>query len=166
MRWCPSCGADFREDVAECHRCHVPLVDRPPGEADPFADPRSMARLLHGRQVVPCFAGSPAGIEDLRDALAAARIPCAAAPPPVDCAGCRPTLHLLVAVEDVERAVRLFSEEYEPSLPTEQVLCIAPDGTGPEDEANEEAPGPCPACGCTDPPGEDGCCTECGLFLA
>ncbi len=165
MRWCPSCGADYVDGTIECHRCHVALVDSPPGEADPFADPRAMARLLRGRQVVPCFAGSPAGIEDLRDALAGARIPCAAAAPPVACTSCRPTVHLLVAVEDVERAVRFFAEEYEATLPTEQVLCIAPEASLGEEEA-EDGPAPCPACGCTDPPGEDGCCPECGLFLA
>ncbi len=165
MRWCPSCGADYVDGTAECHRCHVPLVDVPPGEADPFADPRSMARLLEGRRVVPCFAGSPAGIEDLRDALATARIPCAAAPPAVACSSCRPTLHLLVAVEDVERAVRFFADGYEPSLPTEEVLCIAPEA-GPDETGPEDTPASCPACGCTDPPGDDGCCPGCGLFLS
>ena len=32
--FCPQCGVEYQEGVAECSDCHVPLTDRRPEEAD------------------------------------------------------------------------------------------------------------------------------------
>ncbi len=32
MPWCPKCGSEYREGFTECAECHIPLVDKEPGQ--------------------------------------------------------------------------------------------------------------------------------------
>ncbi|MDQ7007800.1 MAG: hypothetical protein Q9Q40_11275 [Acidobacteriota bacterium] len=161
MPYCPQCQGEFRDGFTHCGQCQVELVhDRLP--ADPFADPRAMAEMLRGRDLVPAFSGSPAGIGELRDALARRQIPSVAASPGECGASCRPELLLLLEARDVERAEAFFHQEHRPTLAAEFVQVIAP---GAEEETAAAADGPCPACGAAARLDADGCCGACGLFL-
>ncbi len=161
MPYCPECREEFRDGFTHCQRCQAVLVHDRLAE-DPFADPRAMAELLRGRDLVPAFKGTPAGIGELRDALAGQRIPSVAASPGECGASCTPELLLLLDGGDVERAETFFHEHHRPSLAAEFVHCIVAAGEEEDDAAGD---GLCPACGAAARPDGEGCCSECGLFL-
>lgn len=162
MPYCPNCQGEFRQGFTHCHRCNVPLVqDLQP--ADPFSDPRAMAEMLRGKELVAAFSGTPAGVSELRDGLAAVSIPSAAAAQNDCTSGCQPRLVLLVAEEDLERAEEYFSSRFDSDLQTEFVQFIGPVPGVAEGEAPAQAE--CPACGASYRPGPEAECPECGLFL-
>jgi hypothetical protein len=165
MPYCPRCRAEFREGVGECASCGVGLVVEPPDD-DPFASPRSMARMLDGQTLRPAFVGGPTGLAELRDLLAANRIPSIVAPPQEGCSTtCKPRLMLLLRPEDAGPAQEVFQESFDPDRRSELVQALDAGEAEEEEDQEEQALTECPACGTPRPSSETQECPECGLFL-
>jgi RNA polymerase subunit RPABC4/transcription elongation factor Spt4 len=146
VKWCPSCGAEFRPEIETCSDCGEALVSRPSELPEGSARPgKGAPPELPSGDYQPLTQSLDFETADRYGALlAAAGIPFLAVPDPT------PTgFRLRVREEDLEKAAR--------------ALGVAPPKGVPIDE--ESFPEACPACG-TPLEGRQETCPECGLALS
>lgn len=127
-------------------------------------DAREAERHLEeAEEVIPCIETTIPYAKEIQQACLDAEIPAVLGRGP-SCAsgGCAPKVAVLVAKEDAPRVAALFRSRWEEMAAREGAVPVAADPSAAD--AADDAPLPCPACGCTAPLVE-GACAECGLQL-
>ena len=101
--YCPTCRSEFREGIAACANCDVPLVDGLPDE-DPYSSPEKMAAKLEDKELQAIVVGPFAHVREAQAELAELRIATLIAPEDPDAEiqpGVHSRLYLLVDVEEL-----------------------------------------------------------------
>lgn len=154
--FCPECRAEYRDGIAQCAHCEVPLVAELAKE-DAFSSPEAMARALEGRELVNVIVGSHVPLLEAQGLLAKQRLLSVIAGESEEVeAAMHARFYLKVATEDLGRMREILQEKWQEGLEREGLsLEAAPEKV----EANA-----CPACG-TEVPDSTTECPDCGLFL-
>jgi len=165
MKYCPSCGDEYRSDMARCGVCDEALVRgeekiaRMAVKNERFAG-RTMD-ISHSDELVTIQKGLLKDIKVLRTLLAQERIPAMIAGG--DEAGCRksccgPEMVLQIKKQDIEAAAEVITRDFVKStaLDTHDISGAA---AVFNPLAKETV---CPACGCRFSPAV-GACPDCGL---
>lgn len=163
MPFCPKCRAEYREGFTRCATCGVDLVDSLEDVPEPITEDNAV-EYLRGKELAVLVRGDLDSCREVCNALLQEQVPAIIAPydENVPSARLAMLLDVLVAEEDVERAVTLLQADWHDMLERDGLQWL---GVGaPEEEAEEDGPLACPACGSTAPL-VDGCCPDCGLYL-
>jgi len=173
--FCPKCRAEFEEGFEVCGSCNVGLVSNIEDVPEPIT-PESAVEILKDKELAAIVRGSVSACKEILDTLLNIQIPAVIIPAEdVDPrSGVAMVLDVLVAEEDLERAIGLLNNEWKDLLekdglqfmdereeePAEEEISHGEDEEYDEDE---EEPA-CPACGSKEPL-KDGECPNCGLYL-
>lgn len=166
MPYCPECRAEYRDGIASCAHCEVPLIATLP-EVGVCASTATMAAYLRERELVAILAGGIDDVMEVQEMLRVRSVPTMVVQPE-ELAG--PGMHavyqLALLEDDLERARTIYADHWHDGL---QLEGLGHDGIGPDDEAIDlEAGGPivCPACNETFTPVDAQAeCPGCGLTL-
>ncbi len=164
MPFCPNCRAEYQEGYTTCSTCGVDLVDSLDDVPEPITEDNAV-EFLRGKKLAVLVRGDLDSCKEVCAALLNEQVPAIIAPYDEDVPAARLAmlLDVLVAEEDVERAVSLLQLDWHDMLKRDGLQLLGFGGQG-EDEGEEDGPLACPACGSTKPL-VDGYCPDCGLYL-
>lgn len=164
MNYCPTCGDEYRTDIASCAVCDVALVSGIEKLAEMQAAQQAMGErsmdISPEDELVNIRKGPLKDMKALRRLLAAERIPALLAGDAGGCArGCGgPELYLQIKKSDTALAADVLSRDFIRSTALNTYdLSNAQAVFNPLDAETV-----CPACGCRFSP-TVGACPECGL---
>lgn len=164
MPFCPECRQEFRRGFTRCEECRVDLVESLES-AKPRMETLDMIQYLEKRETLAIATGQLDRLTMLKDLLCSHGIANMIRRPGGECCstGCAPSLELVIAAEDLPRAVEHLHRQFK-----ELVRAEGDGETDPDrldrvfDLAAEE--NPCPACEARVPKGATEC-PECGLYV-
>ena len=164
MNYCPSCGDEYRADIATCAVCDIALVSGAEKLAGMQAAEQAMGErsmdIAAEDELVTVRKGPLKDMKALRKLLAAERIPALLAGDADGCGKgcCGPELYLQIKKSDTALAADVLRREFIRSTALDTYdLSTAQAVFNPLDTETV-----CPACGCRFSP-TVGACPECGL---
>ncbi len=180
MPFCPKCRAEFEEGFEVCGSCNVGLVSNIEDVPEPITPERAVD-FLKDKELAAIVRGSVSACKEIVDTLLSIQIPAVIIPAEdVDPrSGVAMVLDVLVAEEDLERAIGLLNDEWKDLLekdglqfmndseaePTEEEMNHGDDEESGEEYDDDDGEEPaCPACGSKEPL-KEGECPNCGLYL-
>jgi hypothetical protein len=168
MPYCPVCRGEFRQGFSHCGVCEVALVESL-DQARPRMDEASMVAYLAEQDLV-MLASSPLDrLKPLKNLLCQNGIANMIVRPDSSCGsgncitgGCSPSLELVIAAQDIERAMTLLHAEFKELVASVEAV-DDPDSVGRAVELDAEQFA-CPACDEMVTGGSEEC-PHCGLYV-
>ena len=164
MKYCPSCGDEYRADSINCVACHIALISG----KEKLERIKVIEKALGGRsmdispedELVSIRKGPLKDMKSLQKLLAKDRIPAILAGDDKSCAKgcCGPELYLQIKKTDIDPATEVLTREFIKSTALDSYDLS--NAAAVFDHLAKETV--CPACGCRFSP-TVGACPECGL---
>ncbi len=164
MNYCPSCGDEYRSDIATCGSCDVALISGEEKMQGEMQKQEAMAGrsmdIQPDDELTDLRKGPVKDIKALQKLLAEQRIPAIIASDEGSCKKncCGPELYLQVKKQDIPAATEILARDFIRTTALESHDLINSDAVF-DHSAVETV---CPACGCRFSP-TVGACPECGL---
>ena len=164
LKYCPSCGGEFRPEIFTCGACEVTLLSGAEMQSrDSEREAKKMSRtgnLTGGEEMVQLQRAPLADLRHLEALLAEERIAVRISAEEGGCKkGCGPPMFVMeVSKTDAQDAARIVEQEYRRLTGLDDHAPVAADAVfNPEAEETT-----CPACGFKFPPTTTEC-PDCGL---
>lgn len=165
MKYCPSCGGEYRPDVSSCMSCDVELISGEERLTEMFDQERAFENrsmdIGPGDNLVAIRKGPIKEMKALKQVLAKERIASMLGGDEANCGkGCcgSPEMYLQIKETDLEMATVVLAKEFVATTALDLKDLEHAEAVF-DHQASETT---CPACGCTFSP-TVGACPECGL---